>query len=490
MSIPRPRARFLAALLTPLLGACQTGPDYVRPDPPPLPSQWKQGEATGAGWQLASPRDEAPKEAWWQGFADPILDDLESRALTGNPGIALALSRLDQASAQAAARGAAQSPTVALGASASRSRISADRPLTNYSSTNYSTVQNDLKPVLTVSYEIDWLGRIRRDLEGAKASVEASRADLENVRLVLTAQVAATYLQLRQFDSEIRLQEAALAAQRKVLGLITARRQEGLTGENDEVLQAALVAGSEAQLALLNNSRKLAEDSLGTLVGEAAAGFRLAPGSLPSQLPPVPLGVPASLLERRPDIASAERAMAAANAQIGVARAAYYPSLTLAPTQVGFEATGWSQLFSTPALVWSLGLQLGQTLFDGGRIQAGVEVATAAYQGTLASYRQTVLTAIQETQDALNTLEGLDIALARQREGVAKQSRSLEIIGIRYREGLDSAMTLTLAQQNLLAAQRTEAQLQGARLTATVALLKALGGPWAARRQAGDQSPR
>lgn len=464
------------ACLALVCAACASiGPDYARPAVD-LPAAWK----ADPGWQPARPADAAPKAAWWQVFGDPQLDELEARCLEGNPSLQAALARLDQAQAQSRAHAAALYPAVALNAGASRSRISANRPLTNYNSPNSSTIQNDLKPNLTVSYELDWLGRVRRDVESARASAEQAAADRENVRLVLTAQVASAYFQLRQLDEEILAVATSADLQDKVLELIRIRRQLGAAGEGDVAVQTALAESSKAQLELLKNQRKLAEDQLATLTGTPAPAFALAPGNLPALAPAVPAGLPASLLERRPDIASAERAMAAANAQIGVAKAAFFPSLTLAPALAGFESNSLPTLLTTPSLVWSLGVQAVQPLFDGGRIRAGVDFAQAGYAATVANYRQAVLVAVQEAQDALGTLTGLENARQRQDEAVRQQNKAYEITLVRYKEGLDNALTLATVQQNQLAAQRTQSQIRGGQFVSTVSLLKALGGGWQA----------
>ncbi len=468
------RISFLVSL--PLLcAACAPiGPDYIRPAVPDIPVAWK----TEPGWLPANPADAIPKKEWWKAFGDKQLDELEANCLKDNPSLKVAVARLDQALAESNAHAASLAPTVALSANASRSRTSANRPLANYSVPNSSTVQNDIKPALTVSYEVDWLGRVRRDIESARASAEQAAADRENVRLVLTAQVASTYFQLRQLDEEIGYVSDSIASQEKVLDLIRIRREFGAASESDAVTQNALVESSKAQLELLKNQRKQAEDMLATLNGVPAASFSLSTGSLPAKPLAIPVGLPAKLLERRPDIASAERAMAAANAQIGVAKAAYFPSLSLSPVLGGYESNGLSNLISAPSLVWSVGVQASQTLFDGGRISAGVDFAQAGYVAAVANYRQSVLVAIQEAQDALGTLHGLEFARQKQDEAVRDQNKAYEITLLRYKEGLDNALTLATVQQSQLSALRVQSQIRGGQFISAVSLLKALGGGW------------
>jgi NodT family efflux transporter outer membrane factor (OMF) lipoprotein len=467
--------RLLLFIALPLLcTACAVGPDYKRPAVADMPGGWK----TEPGWQLATPADSIPKQEWWKAFGDPQLDELEANCLKDNPTLKVAVARLDQALAQSSAHGAAQLPTVALNAGAARSRTSANRPLANYAVPNSSIVQNDFKATASVSYEIDWLGRVRRDIESYRASAEQAAADRENVRLILTAQVASTYFQLRQQDEEIGYVSGSIALQQKVLDLIRIRREFGASAETDEVLQTALFQSSQAQLELLKNQRKQAEDLLATLTGRPAASFNLSAGNLPAKLPDIPVGVPSSLLERRPDIASAERAMAAANAQIGVAKAAYFPLLTLSPAMGGYESNRVSNLVSAPSLLWSVGVQATQTLFDNGRISAGVDFAQAGYVAAIANYRQAVLVSIQEVQDALNNLHGLESARQKQDEAVRNQNKAYEITLYRYKEGLDNALTLATVQQNQLAYLRTQSQIRGGQFLSSVNLLKALGGGW------------
>jgi len=439
-----------------------------------MPTAWK----TETSWLPASPADGIPKKEWWKAFGDKQLDELEENCLKDSPSLKASVARLDQALAQSNAHGAAMTPSVALNAGASRSLISSNRPLANYSVPNTSTVQNDFKPNLTVSYEVDWLGRVRRDIESARASAEQAAADNENVRLVLTAQVASAYFQVRQLDEEISFVSGSIELQQKVLDLTNFRRDFGASSESDVVLQRALVESSGAQLELLRNQRKQSENLLATLAGAPASSFSLSTGTLPVMPPAIPIDVPAKLLERRPDIASAERAMAAANAQIGLAKAAYFPSLMLTPALAGFESNGLSNLFSAPSLVWSLGVQASQTIFDGGRNRAGVDFAKAGYVAAAANYRQSVLVAIQETQDALSTLHGLDLARQKQDGAVRDQNKAYEITLLRYKEGLDNALTLATIQQNQLAALRVQSQIRGSQFLSAVSLLKALGGGW------------
>lgn len=481
------RRIFIILALPLMFAACSSvGPDYHRPEITDMPAGWK----IEPGWQAASPADATPKKEWWKAFEDNQLNELEANCLKDNLSLKVAMGRLDQALAQSNAHGAAMLPTVELNAGASRTQTSANRPLAMYNFPNASTVQNDFRPNVTMSYEVDWLGRVRRDIESARASAEQAAADRENVRLVLTAQVASAYFQLRQFDEEISFVSGSVEAQEKVLSLTRIRHEYGAAAEGDVALQDALLESGKAQLELLKNQRKQSENMLATLTGIPASSFNIGSGVLPVKTPEIPLALPAKLLERRPDISSAERAMAAANAQIGVAKAAYFPSLSLTPTLGGYESNELSNLFSMPSLVWSVGVQSTQTLFDGGRIRAGVDFAQAGYVAAVANYRQSVLVAIQETQDALGNLHGLDAARQKQDKAVRDQNRAYEITLLRYKEGLDSALTLATVQQNQLAALRVQSQIRGGQFLSAVSLLKALGGGWQASNQDLTQGAR
>ncbi|MDB5804290.1 MAG: putative outer rane drug efflux lipoprotein [Betaproteobacteria bacterium] len=484
------RTCLAAAVAAACLAGCGAiGPDYFRPAVPDMPVNWK----TEPDWALAQPADMQPKSDWWTVFGDARLNQLEEGALAGNFNLQLAVARMDQANATMQSREAALYPRVEFDPSAARARTSANRPVANAGSVNSSTTQNDFKPLLAASYEIDLVGRVRRDVESARASAQQAQADRENVRLVLTAQVAATYFQLRQLDEEIRIVSEATAAQDKALDAIKKRYASGASGQADVLQQTALSLSNKAQLDLLKTQRNIQEDSLATLTGTPAASFRIEPGSLPQTVPQVPVTLPGALLQRRPDVASAERAMASANAQIGVAKAAFYPVFNLGSTFFGTEATTLAKLASASSILWSFGIAAAQTIFDGGRAKAGVLFAEAGYRGSVASYRQTVLVAIQESQDALSNIALLDSANQKQSEAVDNQNKSLQVSFRRYQGGLDNIIALTLVQQNQLAAQRVQSQIRGSQFVTTVSLIKALGGGWnapawnAAEKEARDR---
>jgi len=454
------------------LAGCAVGPDYVRPavDVPPA---WQLEEP----WREATPSDAEPKGPWWQRFGDPRLDALQAQALAQSPTLVIASARLAQARAVVAASEAGQLPSASLAARVARQRISANRPLSNYGTPNFATVQDDFTPALAVSYEGDLAGRVRRTVEGARASAEQAAADLENTRLLLGTDLATAYFNLRAIDIELDVVARSLELQGRSLEFVRTRHDLGAASGLDVAQQQALLDTTRTQLDLLRRQRGPFEHAVATLTGTPAPSFRLAPDLRELVPPPVPLGVPSDVLERRPDVASAERAMAAANAQVGVARAAYYPSITITALGGG-ESRLFGSLFDAPSLVWSLGASLVQPVFQGGRLDANVEFARANYDATVATYRRVVLTAMQEVEDGITGLASLERADAQARIAVETARRVLELANARYQGGATTYLDVITAQQSLLAAERLAAQLSGQRLLTSVFLIKALGGDW------------
>jgi multidrug efflux system outer membrane protein len=455
-----------------LLVACVVGPDYRKPVLD-LPVAWK----LEAPWRPGTPDDGAAKGSWWQRFADPQLDALEQYALATSPTLALAAARLAQARAVVGATSAALFPQLSLTTRAARQRISANRPLSSYTSPNFSTVQNDYSAALGVSYEADLAGRVQREVESVQASAEQSAADLENTRLVLGADLATNYYSLRATDIELDVLARSIALQRRALELISARHDLGAVSGLEVAQQQALLDTSLAQVDPLRRQRGVFEHAIATLTGTAAPLFALAPDLRDVAPPALPIGVPSDVLERRPDVASAERAMAAANAQIGIATAAFYPSITLAPS-LGTESRALSSLFDAPSLLWSIGVSLTQPLFDAGRLKANVDFARAGYDATVANYRRVVLTAMQEVEDGITGVATLDSAVEQAGTAVVSARRVLDLASARYEGGASTYLDVITAQQALLASERLVAELRGQRLLASVFLVKALGGDW------------
>ncbi len=455
-----------------LLSGCVAGPNYVQPEVE-MPPAWK----LEAPWREGTPADAAFKGAWWQRFGDARLSALQQQALERSPTLALAGARLAQARAVVAVSSAGVLPNVSLGTRAARQRISANRPLSNYGTNNFATVQNDLVVSLSVGYELDLAGRIQRTVEGVLASAEQSAADLENARLLLGTDLATAYFNLRATDIELDVLARSLDLQRRSLAFVSTRHDLGAASGLDVAQQQALLDTTLTQLELLRRQRGPFEHAIATLTGTPAPSFTLVPDIADLVPPAVPLGVPSDVLQRRPDVASAERAMAAANAQVGVARAAYYPSITLGPSG-GFESRSLASLFDVPSLLWSFGASVTQPLFNGGRLDANVVFARANYDATVANYRRVVLTAMQEVEDGITGLSALEQADAQSRTAVMTAHRVFELATARYEGGATTYLDVITAQQSLLAAERLSAQLSGQRLLTSVFLVKALGGDW------------
>jgi NodT family efflux transporter outer membrane factor (OMF) lipoprotein len=314
-------------------------------------------------------------------------------------------------------------------------------------------------------------------VEGATASAEQAAADFENTRLLLTADLATAYFNLRAIDVELDVLNRSIRLQGRALELVNARHDLGAATGLDVAQQQALLDTTRVQLDVLSRQRGLFEHAVATLAGIPAPSFTLAPDVRELTPPPVPIGVPSDILERRPDIASAERAMAAANAQIGVASAGYFPSVTLG-SAFGVESRSLAALFDAPSLLWSLGVSATQALFDGGRVNAGVDLARAGHAAATANYRRVVLGALQEVEDGITGLAALDRASTQARTAVATARRVLEMSTARYEGGASTYLDVINAQQALLASERQAAQLLGQRLLTSVFLIKALGGDW------------
>jgi multidrug efflux system outer membrane protein len=460
------------AALAWLLAGCAAGPDYKRPALE-MPVVWK----VEAPFREGAPNDLAAKGSWWLRFGDPQLDALEQQSLAGSPTLVAANARLTQARATLTATAAGLFPQIALNARATRLEVSANRPLTNYASPNFSTVQNDFLPAFTASYEVDLAGRVRRTIEGARASAEQAAADLENTRLLLTAELATDYFSLRELDVELDVLLRSIDFQRRALELATARHDLGAASGLDVAQQQALLDSTLTQVDVLRRQRDQFEHAIATLTGTPAPTFVLAQEVRDLIAPHVPIGVPSDVLERRPDVAFAERAMAVANAQVGVANAAFYPSIILAPAY-GYESTSLGSLFNAPSLLWSVGVSITQPIFDAGRIRANFDFAKAGYDVTVANYRRVVLTAMQEAEDGITGMAALDRATTQARVAIASARQVLDIATSRYEGGVATYLEVITAQQGLLSNERLAAQLQGQLLLTSVFLVKALGGDW------------
>lgn len=461
-----------------LSAGCNVGPRYARPSAPaPAPDAWK----TQPPWQQAAPKDAIPKGSWWQVFQDPSLDSYEQQLLQANQSLVAARDRLSQARSLARVATADYFPQVAADPSAVRERGSGNRPLNGAITTNGVQPRPYTQSVYTIpfslSYEADLFGRVRRNVEASNASLQSTAADLGNVQLVLTAELAADYFTLRELDAEYHVVEESVTLQRKALDLLNQRHEGGIASGLEVAQQATVLESTMSQAALVQQSRAQYEHAIAVLVGQPASNFSVPVAPLKTSPPLVPLGVPSDVLERRPDIATYERDMAFANARVGLARTAFYPHITLSGAG-GLQSTALSSLFNAPSLFWSLGADALQPVLEGGRNRANLAAAQAAYDEAVANYRQTVLTAFQQVEDGISNLSNLSQALSTQAAAVNDARKALEIANNRYVGGVTNYLDVITAQTTLLSNQRLETQLLGQQLVSTVYLVKALGGGW------------
>jgi NodT family efflux transporter outer membrane factor (OMF) lipoprotein len=454
----------LAAMLT-LLSACTVGPDYVRPSAP-VPAAFKEG------WKTAEPRDGELRGKWWEVFADPLLNRLEEQVDISNQTLAQAEAQYRQALALVQAARAAYFPTVLADVSTIRSRA-AGSPNTGS--------RNDYSSALSAVWEVDLWGRVRRSVESSTASAQASAADVETTRLSAQALLAQDYFQLRGLDAQQQLLDETVAAFEKSLRLTQNRYAAGVAAKSDVVLAEAQLKTTQAQAIDNGVQRAQLEHAMALLLGEPPSSFALARAPLTAVPPPIPVGLPSGLLERRPDIAAAERQVAAANAQIGVAKAAYFPSLTLSASG-GFQSSTLADWFTVPSRFWSVGPVLAETLFNGGLRRAQTAQAIATYDASVAAYRQTVLTGFQEVEDNLAALRILEQEARVQDEAVRAARQSVVLTTNQYKAGIVSYLSVVVVEAAALNNERTAVDILSRRLTASVLLIQALGGGWNASR--------
>jgi outer membrane protein, multidrug efflux system len=448
------------------------GPKYKQPEVT-VPANWQ----APAPWHEASPLDHIPKGNWWTVFNDAELNQYEDQAIANNQSLKAGVARLAQARAIARVTAAGLYPELDARPSLYRDRLSGNRPLNGSTLPVVPVSQNDFTIPFTLNYEVDLFGRVRRSVEAANEQLQASTADLENVRLMVSAELAADYFQLREVDSEIGVIQRSLGFQQKGLDLVQKRHEGGAVSGLDVAQQQTVLDSSYAQLALLQQQRAQYEHAIATLQGLPASSFKAPIRSLDAQPPAVPLGLPSELLQRRPDIAAAERQVAAANAQIGVARAAFYPSIFLSSAG-GVDTADIAKLLNAPSLIWSVGLSALEPLIAGGRNHARLENARAVYDENVADYRESSLVAFQQVEDALAGLNALSTAFEAQQRAVDDAERSLNLANTRYTGGLVTYLDVITAQELALTNERLAAQILGQRLVTSVYLVKALGGGW------------
>lgn len=472
-----PHASALLALaLALVLAGCASTP---LPDASPLstPAQFK--EAPPAGWEHAAPADLASRGPWWRLFNDPELDRWVEEVEVSNQNVAAAAAAYAQARALVREQRASRWPSIDLSGGTTRSGGDAST----------SASRNRYQLSLGASWEADVWGRVAGNITAAGARAQASEADLAAAKLSAQGEVAANYFSLRETDAEIQLLDDTLAAYERAAQIARNRYDAGLALKSDVLQAETQLANTGADRVALERQRAQLEHAIAVLVGRAPADFDLPTGQVADTLraepPAVPAGLPSSLLQRRPDIAAAERRVAAANADVGVTQTGFYPSFTLTG-QYGLSSTRVSDLFSASAAAWSLGLSLAQTVFDAGATRARVDQSRAAWEQSVASYRQTVLTAFQDVEDQLATLRTLERQLALRRTASAAADQTEQQVLNRYRAGQVSFTEVVTAQVSALSARRSVLQLIGQRQTATITLIQALGGGWQAGAPGAD----
>jgi NodT family efflux transporter outer membrane factor (OMF) lipoprotein len=459
-----------SAILALLLAGCAVGPDYRRPDAP-IPSAYKELE----GWTAARPMDGAARGSWWTAFSDPELDRLLARIEVSNQNVRAAEARVRQARALTDQARAGVFPAVTGNASANRGKSPSLANDPSFATGAVNTYNTNLQ----TSWEVDLWGRLRRSLEAGDASWKASEAQLEAAKLSARAALAQAYFSLRVTDANRRLLEDTVAAYARSLELTQNRYKAGVVPRVDVVQAEVQLKSTQAQLIDLGVDRAQLEHAIALLLGEPPANFSLSASAAAPAMPALPVGVPSTLLERRPDIAAAERSVEAANARIGVAQAARYPTLTLSGSY-GSRAATLGDLFTAPSRLWSIGAAAVAPLFDAGLRKAQSEQAIAEYDEQVATYRQTVLAAFQEVEDNLAVLRILEQEAALQAEVVDAARRAVELTTNQYQAGVVSYLNVINAQTTLLQNQRAQASILGRRLTASVVLVRALGGGWSA----------
>jgi len=452
-----------------LLAGCAVGPDYVRP-PVQMPSGFKED----ANWKPAQPSDDRMPAAWWKVFDDGELDALATQVAQANEDVRVAEANYRAADALARQAFAGLFPVVNLNASAVRSQGASG----NTASRSAHPVTFD-SVTLGTSWEVDLWGGLRRSLEQAQASAKASKADLAGATLSLQGQLVADYLSLRVADEQRRLLDDAVDAYEKSLQLTESRYRAGVAARSDVTQAQAQLEATRAQAIDVRISRAQLEHSIAILVGKAPADFSIAPRPYQLQFPDVPPLLPSTLLERRPDVAAAERRAAAANAQIGVATAAFFPTLSLAANG-GFSAPSSASLFSVPFRVWSLGPSLAEKLFDAGARSAARDQAVAGWDAATATYRKTVLTALQNVEDSLAALRILAQEAVVEAVAVKAAQESLALTISQYKGGTVSYLNVITAQTTELTSRESALSIDGRRAAATVQLMQALGGGWEA----------
>jgi NodT family efflux transporter outer membrane factor (OMF) lipoprotein len=468
-----------ASSLCLLLPGCMVGPQYARPTAP-LTSNFKEADGSneGDGWKVAQPGDTRLRGKWWELYGDTRLNELEEQVDPSNQSLKIAEANFRQARAAIRFSRASEAPTIGTAPSISAVRDSANQPYFPASEANNGT--GDFTLPFDLSYEIDLWGRVRRTVKASREQAQASAADLETARLSLHAEVAIDYFEVRSADAQKKLLDDTVNSYSEALDLTKHRFEGGAAPKSDVAQAQTQLDGARVQASEITVQRAQYEHALAILIGKPPAAFDLPPVPLnlhSPTMPSIPVALPAELLERRPDIAAAERRMGAANEQIGIARAAYYPTLNLAAV-AGLEGSSLLNWFNWPSRFWAVGPGLSETLFDAGRRRATTESARAGYDGAIANYRQTVLTSFQQVEDNIVVLRVLQTESAQQHEATGAAEESLLLFQNRYAGGVDTYLQVVTSQTTALANERNDIDIMRRQFEANVLLIKALGGGW------------
>ena len=468
-----------AAFLTAALGwfsACTPGPKYAKPAVPTPPAYKELAPSAGpqSEWKPSQPQDQVLRGKWWEIFNDPQVNALEERVDVSNQNLKIAEAQFRQARDLIRINRSGLYPTVSAGPYITGEQFSKNAP---NAGPKYGQTEGDYVLPFDLSYEVDAWGRIHRTIEAATASAQASAADLETARLSIHAELAADHFALRGLDAQKQLLDSTVVAYQKALDLTTNRYAGGLAAKVEVAQAATQLETTQAQAIDVGVQRAQFEHAIAALVGQPASTFAIPVSPLDTPPPQIPAGVPSDLLQRRPDIAAAERRMAAANAQIGIAKTAFYPTLTLSAA-AGLEGDSITNWFAWPSHLFAVGPTLLETLYDAGRRRAFTDQAWAAYDQNVASYRQNVLTAFQEVEDNLAGLRILDEESRKQSQAVQSAELSLALSTNRYKGGLVTYLEVITAQSAALNNERTAVDLLTRRMNSAVLLIKALGGGW------------
>src|ERR1700678_3288962 len=470
---------FLLSMVTIFVGGCMVSPKYVKPNTPLAPEFKEQPPESfkeSDGWKPAQPGDQGLRGKWWEIFGDSQLNALEEELTISNQDLKVAEARLRQARATIRFNRSQECPTISLSPSVVNERDSANQPYFTQALVNNGVGAFTLP--FDLSYEVDLWGRVRRTVSASREEAQATAADFQTANLSLHAELAVDYFELRSADDQKQLLDDTVKAYTDALQL-TQNRFEGGAAPRSDVAQAKTqLDGAQVQDTDITVARAQFEHAIATLIGKPPAGFSITPAPQTAlKLPVIPIGVPAVLLERRPDIAAGERRVAEANDQIGIARAAFFPSLVLGAAG-GFTGTSITNWFTWPSRMWAVGPQMSQTIFDAGRRRAVSEGAIANYDGTVASYRQTTLAAFQEVEDNLAALRILEMESQQQQQATTSADESLQLFTNRYQGGVDNYLQVITAQTVLLTNRRNDIDISRRRMDASVLLVKAVGGGW------------